>query len=92
MNETIVVEYVELCARLASLDSEAEIEAEERLYARLDQLWYAEMTGTDRAEAERRLAKLETEMFDAVLASFRAHYKKKGYPSYLLSTARKITT
>jgi len=60
MNETIVVEYVELCARLASfcarlasLDADAGVEAQH--YGRLDELWYVEMTAADRAEAEKRL-------------------------------------
>ena len=51
MNEALVTEYVELRARLAALDAETE----QRLYVRLDQLWYAEMTEADRSEAERRL-------------------------------------
>ena len=51
MNESIVVEYVDLCARLAALDAETE----EQRYARLDQLWYVEMTAADRTEAEKRL-------------------------------------
>ena len=54
MNEQLVIEYVELCARLASLDAETE----QRFYARLDQIWYAEMTAADRAEAEKRLSVL----------------------------------
>ena len=54
MNEAIVTEYVELCARLASLDATTE----QRFYTRLDQLWYAEMTPDDRSEAERRLSVL----------------------------------
>ena len=54
MNETIVVEYVELCARLASLDAEAEAQH----YGRLDELWYVEMTADDRVEAEKRLAEI----------------------------------
>ena len=56
MNETIVVEYVELCARLASLDADAEAEAQH--YGRLDELWYVEMTADDRVEAEKRLAEI----------------------------------
>lgn len=54
MNEPLVTEYVELCARLASLDSETE----QRFYSRLDQIWYAEMTAADRVEAEKRLSTL----------------------------------
>lgn len=54
MNEPIVIEYVELCARLASLDAETE----QRFYTRLDQIWYVEMTEADRAEAEKRLTTL----------------------------------
>lgn len=54
MNEALVTEYVELCARLVAIDSETE----ERFYARLDQIWYAEMTTTDRFEAEKRLSEL----------------------------------
>ena len=54
MNEALVTDYVELCAQLAALD----VETEERFYARLDQIWYAEMTEADRSEAERRLSAL----------------------------------
>lgn len=54
MNEAIVTEYVELCARLASLDAETE----QHFYSRLDQLWYMEMAADDRAEAEKRLSAL----------------------------------
>lgn len=54
MNEPVITEYVELCARLTALDAETE----HRLYACLDQLWYAEMTAADRAEAARRLGVL----------------------------------
>lgn len=50
----IVVEYVELCARLASLDAEAEAQH----YGRLDELWYVEMTASDRVEAEKRLTEI----------------------------------
>jgi len=56
MNEAIVIEYVDLCTRLAALDAETE----DQLYARLHQLWYAEMTAADRAEAERRLAAVDS--------------------------------
>jgi len=58
MRESIVTEYVELSARLASLATDADVEAEERLYTRLDRLWYAEMTDNERREAERRLEAL----------------------------------
>lgn len=51
MNEALITEYVELCAVLSALD----VEAEQRLYARLDQLWYTAMTTEDKAEAEKRL-------------------------------------
>lgn len=51
MNDVIVTEYVVLCERLAALDAAAE----QGVYARLDQLWYAEMTEIEHAEAERRL-------------------------------------
>ena len=54
MNEALVTDYVELCAQLVALDAETEA----RFYARLDQIWYAEMTEVDRAEAERRLAEV----------------------------------
>ena len=54
MNEALVTEYVELCVQLAALV----VETEESFYTRLDQLWYAEMTDVDRAEAEQRLNKL----------------------------------
>lgn len=52
MNEPLVIEYAELCARLAALDAETE----QRFYVRLDQIWYSEMTDDDRAEAEKRLS------------------------------------
>ena len=54
MNEALVIEYVELSARLALLDAESE----QRFYARLDEVWYLEMTCVDRAEAEKRLSAL----------------------------------
>lgn len=54
MNETLIIEYVELCALLSALD----VEAEQRLYARLDQLWYTELTSEDQVEVEKRLAAL----------------------------------
>jgi hypothetical protein len=54
MNEAVITEYVELCAQLSALD----IETEEKFYARLDALWYRELTGEDRTEAERRLTAL----------------------------------
>ena len=54
MNEALVTEYMELCARLASLDAETE----QRFYSRLDQIWYTEMTVADRSEAERQLSAL----------------------------------
>lgn len=39
--------------------------AEEHLYARLDQLWYRDMTGEDRAAAEDRLLAKELARHDA---------------------------
>jgi len=63
MNEPIVVEYVELCVRLASLCArlatlDADAAAEAQHYGRLDELWYVEMTADDRVEAEKRLAEI----------------------------------
>jgi predicted DNA-binding ArsR family transcriptional regulator len=54
VNEAIVTEYVELCAQLSALD----VETEERFYARLDTIWYTEMSAEDRAAAESRLTAL----------------------------------
>ena len=50
-----IAEYVDLCRRLAAEALTSE-EAEQRHCDRLDQLWYAEMTEADRAEAQRRIA------------------------------------
>lgn len=58
MRDPIVTEYVELSARLASLEADVDALVEEKLYARLDQLWYVEMTEEEHREAERRLAEL----------------------------------
>ena len=55
MSESAVVEYVDLCERVAAEALLAE-EVEARLYARLDQLWHAEMSEDDRAEAHDLLA------------------------------------
>jgi hypothetical protein len=54
MNEPLVVEYVELHARLATVAADTE----EFFHTRLDQIWYAEMTEDDRFEAVRRLSAL----------------------------------
>ena len=51
----LVAEYVDLCRRLA-VEALLSAEAERRHCERLDQLWYAEMTEADRAEALRRIA------------------------------------
>jgi hypothetical protein len=50
----IVTEYVDLCEQLAAIESVDE-DAEQDLYARLDQLWYVEMTADEQHEAEDRL-------------------------------------
>lgn len=50
-NNVAIVEYVELCEQLGTLS----VEEERRSLARLDQLWYSEMTAADRDEADRRL-------------------------------------
>ena len=55
MSGAAVVEYVDLCERVAAEALLAE-EAESRLYERLDQLWHAEMSEDDRAEAHDLLA------------------------------------
>lgn len=54
MPEAVVTEYVELCERIAAeaLFSEG---AEDKLYDRLDRLWYVEMSAEDRALAQDRL-------------------------------------
>jgi hypothetical protein len=54
VRDEVVTEYVELCEQLAAAAS-IEEDAEERLYGRLDQLWYVEMMDDERAEAEDRL-------------------------------------
>jgi hypothetical protein len=56
MNEAVVNEYVALCEQLTAAESALDQSAEERLYARLDQLWYLEMSGEDREAAEARLS------------------------------------
>ncbi len=55
MREAIVDEYVDLHEQIAveALFMEA---VTPPLFARLEQLWYVEMTDDDRAEAQRRLA------------------------------------
>jgi hypothetical protein len=50
---TAIDEYVELSERIAVEALFAD--RIEHLYARLDQLWYAEMSVDDRVEAQRRL-------------------------------------
>jgi len=54
MSDGVVTEYVELCEQIAAEALFAE-EVEQRLYDRLDQLWYAEMSAADREEAAGRL-------------------------------------
>jgi hypothetical protein len=56
MHEAVVTEYVELCAQLCDLD----VDAEERFYDQLDDLWYS-MTDEERRESERRLTVLGNE-------------------------------
>jgi hypothetical protein len=50
----IVMEYVDLCELLAATGSVNE-DIEQDLYARLDQLWYVELSDDERHEAEDRL-------------------------------------
>jgi hypothetical protein len=50
----LIAEYVDLYARLAA-EALTSKEAEQRFCERLDQLWYAEMTEADRAEAQKRI-------------------------------------
>jgi hypothetical protein len=47
----LVAEYVDLCKQLA-----AKAPPPKEVEQRLDQLWYAEMTEADRAEAQKRIA------------------------------------
>lgn len=54
MRDEIVLEYVELSLRLHTRDDLSE-EEEERIFTRLDRLWYAEMTQAERAAAEIQL-------------------------------------
>lgn len=54
MSDAIITEYVELCEQIAAEALFAE-EVEQRLYDRLDRLWYAEMSAADREEAVNRL-------------------------------------
>ena len=56
MNDAVVSEYVALCEQLTTPGSSLDLATEERLYARLDQLWYLEMSGEDREAAEGRLS------------------------------------
>lgn len=55
MNEAVLAEYMNLCEQLVTGNPST---AENRLYARLDQLWYREMTDEDREEADKRLMRL----------------------------------
>lgn len=55
MSRSVVVEYIELRERVAVEALFAE-EGEASLYARLDQLWRAEMSPADREEAQGCLA------------------------------------
>jgi vacuolar-type H+-ATPase subunit C/Vma6 len=54
VNDAAVTEYVELCEQIAaqSLFSEGD---EQKLYDRLDRLWYREMSAVERSEAQQRL-------------------------------------
>jgi hypothetical protein len=52
VNDDRISEYVRLCGQIAALDADVEF----RAYARLDDLWYMQMTDVDRAEAEKRLS------------------------------------
>jgi hypothetical protein len=54
VNDVVIAAYVELSEQLAVevLFSER---IEQKLYDRLDQLWYVEMSDDDRAEAQHRL-------------------------------------
>lgn len=54
MNEDRVSEYVRLSGQIAALEADVEF----RAYARLDDLWYMQMTDADRAEAEKRLSQI----------------------------------
>lgn len=54
MNDAIVTEYVELSEQIAAEVIFSE-RAEQRLYDRLDQLWYVEMSEDDRVEVQDRL-------------------------------------
>lgn len=54
MSDAAVAEYVDLCEQIAAEALFAE-EVEQRLYDRLDRLWYAEMSVADREEAAARL-------------------------------------
>ena len=53
MRDEVVVEYVDLCERLAA--TEIVERADQPLYDRLDHLWYLEMSDDERDEAEDRL-------------------------------------
>ena len=54
MSEASIAEYIDLCSQLASVAPD-EV-AEQRLYNRLDRLWYVEMSSSERIAAERMLA------------------------------------
>lgn len=56
MSDAVVIEYLDLYEQIAVEALFAEAAVEQRLYDRLDQLWYAEMTDAHRREAEDRLA------------------------------------
>jgi hypothetical protein len=63
MRDAIITEYVELCERFAAADlvdegtvlELADEDAEQAFYARLDQLWYVEMSFDERDEAVERM-------------------------------------
>ena len=55
-----MTEYVGLSLRLTDRCTAVDAEVQEQLCARLDYLWYAQMTEDDRVEADRRLARAAT--------------------------------
>lgn len=55
MSDAVITEYVELCEQIVVEALFAEEAVEQRLYDRLDKLWYTEMTEADREEAAARM-------------------------------------
>lgn len=72
VDEAIVTEYVGLSLRLMDCWAAIDAEVQEQLCARLDYLWYAQMTEDDRIEADRRVARTTTNEAPHLLGNTRS--------------------